>query len=91
MMRCEGYRLVPRLSQNFVVGNERSYRLVEEALSSRTEACFTTLRFSEVFHPNGPGHNNPFNYQLTDLTFRRQVDGLVTRVIKQATNLATVV
>ena len=87
MMRWQGYRLVPGLSQNFAVGGERSYR----HLSRRTEACFTTLRFSEVFHPNGLGHDNPFNYQLTDLTFRRQVDGLVTRVIKQATNLATVV
>jgi hypothetical protein len=31
-MRWRGYRLVPRLSQNFCGSQERSYRLVGEAL-----------------------------------------------------------
>lgn len=97
IMPWRRYRLVPRLSQNFCGSQERSYRHVGEALvasrrlSSRPEAFFTTLRFSEIFPPNSPGHDNPLHYQLTDLSFGRQVDRLVARVIKQTTNLATIV
>ena len=99
-MQWRRYRLVPRLSQNFRGSRnghidvlERQCQLLGRSrrLSSRPEAFFTSLRLSEIFRPNGLGHDNPFHYQLTDLTFWRQVNMLVTRVIKEATNLAAVV
>ena len=79
-MRWRGYRLMPRLSQNFcgtrnghidLLRRHCQYWLRGRRSSSRAEAFFTTLRFSEVFRPNGLGHDNPLYDQLTDLTFGR--------------------
>ena len=69
-MQWRRYRLVPRLLQKFrgsrnghIDALERQCQLLgsQPGSSSRAEPFFTTLRFSEVFRPNGPGHDNPLH------------------------------